>query len=463
MRLPGARARVRLPAWSLRTRVTTAFALGSLVLVGVLGLVTYFVAQHYLVQARERSLLRQTYVDARVLRDEMQRQREPRAALAALELGTTSNVVISVDDTWYGTSVSQQGTPRNIPAGLRRDVGRGVAGHQRVELDGHPTLVVGLPLRSIQAQYYETFTLVELDRTLGILRTALAAGGALAVVLGGLLGWWMSRKVVRPVTRVAAAAERVAGGDLHTRITASGDADLRTLAASFNEMVDTVERRIERETRFVADVSHELRSPLTTLVTTTEVMRTGREELTPAGQEAFDLLDAEVHRLHQLVEDLLELGRADAGVADLQLEPVDVGRLVEQVLRRDGRDQSTIPDAPVVARADKRRLERVVANLVENAETHGEGVHRVVVSDHGDRVRLVVEDSGTGIPPEDRDLVFHRFYRGSAAGRRASSGGAGLGLSLVAEHVQLHGGRVWVEDTESGGARFVVELPGSRR
>ncbi len=452
--------RLRLPGWSLRTRVTTAFAVSSLVLVGVLGLVTYVLAEHYLVQARERSLLRQSFVDARVLRDEMQRRTGVRAALDALELGTSSNVVISVNDTWYGTSVSEQGTPGNIPSGLQRDVERGVAGHQRVELDGHPTLVVGMPLPAIHAQYYETFTLVELDRTLGILRTALVIGGALAVVLGGLLGWWMSRKVLRPVTRVADAAERVAGGDLHTRITASGDDDLRKLAASFNEMVDTVERRIERETRFVADVSHELRSPLTTLVTAAEVMRSGRDELTPRGREAFDLLEGEVHRLHQLVEDLLELGRADAGVADLQLEPVDVGHLVAQVLGTDGRDVTVVESPNIVARADKRRLERVVANLVANAETHGEGLHRVAVSRCGDAVRLVVEDAGGGIAPDDRDIVFRRFYRGAAAGRRASAGGAGLGLSLVAEHVQLHGGRVWIEEGDVGGSRFVVELPG---
>lgn len=463
MTLRGDRRRIRLPSWSLRTRVTTAFALSSLVLVGVLGLVTYLFAQHYLVRARERTALRQSFVDARVLRDEMQRNSGVRAALDALELGARSKVVISVNSTWYGTSVSEQGAPADIPSSLQRDVRSGNAGHQRVDVDGHTTLVVGLPLRSIDVQYYEIFTFTELGRTLTILRTALLAGGGLAVVLGGLLGWWMSRRVLRPVTRVAAAAERVTGGDLDTRIVATGDDDLRRLAASFNEMVDAVERRIDRETRFVADVSHELRSPLTTMMTATQVMRSRRAELTARGREAFDLLDAEVQRLHQLVEDLLELGRADAGVADLQLEPVDVAELVGQVVSRDSSQPAPVEGpASVLAQADKRRLERVVANLVANADTHGDGLRRVTVSRHGDVVRLVVEDSGRGIPPTDRELVFRRFYRGDAAGRRASAGGAGLGLSLVAEHVQLQGGNVWIEDAERHGIRFVVELPAAR-
>jgi signal transduction histidine kinase len=108
---------------------------------------------------------------------------------------------------------------------------------------------------------------------------------------------------------------------------------------------------------------------------------------------------------------------------------------------------------------DKRRIERVVANLVENASVYAGGVTRLAVEATGDTVRLIVEDAGPGVPAEGRERIFERFFRGSAAGRRGAGDGTGLGLALVAEHVHLHGGRVWVEDRSGGGSRFVVELP----
>jgi signal transduction histidine kinase len=108
---------------------------------------------------------------------------------------------------------------------------------------------------------------------------------------------------------------------------------------------------------------------------------------------------------------------------------------------------------------DKRRIERVVANLVENAAVYAGGVTRLAVEATGDKVRLIVEDAGPGVPAEGRDRIFERFFRGSAAGRRRAGDGTGLGLALVAEHVRLHGGRVWVDDRPGGGSRFVVELP----
>ncbi len=446
---------------SLRWRVTAAFALGSLAIVGLLGVTTYLIAEHYLVRQREESLTRQAFVDARVLRDEIQRRKGVTDALGALDLGARSNVVLSIDGEWYGTSVSSGQS--SVPLNVRRAVAAGRAVRQRTEVDGRPAFVVALPLPAIDTQYYETFALIELDRTLGILRSALAASGLLAIVVGGVLGWWMGRRVLRPVGDAALAAERVASGDLDTRMITGQDPDLDSLATSFNHMVDAVERRIERESRFVADVSHELRTPLTTLTTTTEIMRARRAEMSPKAARAFDLLETEVLRLHQLVEDLLELGRADAGVADVQLELVDVAVFVALTMPSCGGATATFeaPEHPTYAHVDKRRLGRVLANLVANAETHGGGLRRVVVSSGTDnsRVMISVEDSGCGIDPSEREAVFERFFRG-AGGRRTSTG-AGLGLSLVAEHVQLHGGRVWVEGTEGSGARFVVELPGT--
>ncbi len=154
----------------------------------------------------------------------------------------------------------------------------------------------------------------------------------------------------------------------------------------------------------------------------------------------------------------------DAGVSELRREPVDVAELVTMTLRgRASGVELSLPAVPTRAEIDRRRLERVLANLFTNADTHGCGLRRVTVTSDGTRVRIEVEDEGPGVASAERSAVFDRFYRGAAAGRRASAPGAGLGLSLVAEHVHLHGGRIWIEDARGGGARFVVELPGTPR
>ncbi len=462
------------PRWRhprrLRFRVAAAFALGSLVIVGVLGVASYAFAEHYLVRQRENSLLRQSFVDARVLRDEIEREQGMRAALQALDLGSRSAVAVSIDGRWYGTSVAS--SDNSLPASLRRSVASGEAAHMRVSQDGRPQFIVGLPLASVNAQYYETFTLSELSSTLATLRNALALGGVLAIAFGALMGLWMSRRVLRPVTAFASAAEQVASGDFATRLEPGNDPDLASLATSFNQMVDAVQRRIELESRFVADVSHELRSPLTTLSTATQLVSARAEELPPRSRQAVELLDAEVRRLQQLVEDLLELGHVDAGVADLQLERVGLRELVDKTL-----EANHLPGVPVnvdangsgngqpaademFANVDKRRLERVLTNLMVNAESHGGGLRGVRIVRCDGLVRIALDDSGPGIRSTDREDVFERFFRGAVAGRRASGSGTGLGLALVAEHVRLHGGRVWVEDGDLGGARFVVEFPG---
>lgn len=454
----------------LRFRVTVAFAVTTLTIVGVLGVATYMFAEHYLLRQREDSLLRRSFVDARLLRDELERGREISEALEMLDLGRSSVVVVSIDGRAYGTAV----TPRRraVPASLRRLVAEGDVGHLRMDTGGGRRFAVGMPLRSVDAEYYELFSLSELDSTLRTLRNALVVGGLLAAASGAVLGLWLSRVVLRPVTSFAAAAEEVAAGNLRTRLTPGDDPDLASLAVSFNHMVDAMEQRIDREERFVADVSHELRSPLTTLSTAAQIVTAHADELPERPREAVIHLETEVRRLQQLVEDLLELGRADAGVADVRREQVGLRELVENVLAAQGAESAAIrltgersPAGTNGSRpelyvdVDKRRLERVLANLVANAELHGNGLVGVEIGADAQTVRLTIEDSGPGIPSGDHEEVFARFHRGAAAGRRASTSGTGLGLALVAEHVRLHGGRVWAEDREEGGARFVVELP----
>ncbi len=463
MTAPGRRAPARVRrVRALRLRVTAGFALGGLVLVGILSTVTYIFAEHYLVRQRERSLTHQVDGDARVFEADLQRGTSIRTALHSLDRLPNTDVAVYAGGTWYRKSART-----TIPEPTRSVVDTVAAGKPTYRLyrGGGPTrFVAGVPLDSVDAQFYETVILEELNSTLRVLRTGLIAGGVLAVVFGGLLGFWMSRRVLRPVTEFARAAQQVSAGDFGTRLAQDGDPDLDSLAISFNEMVDSVEQRIQRETRFVADVSHELRSPLTTLATSVQILSSRGLEIPAQMRPAFELLELEVEHLGELVEDLLELSRADAGVDELDLSAVELGEFMRQAIDPLRADDSRLVIADEIATrrvlVDKRRLERVLANLVVNAETHGDGLERVAVSKHDGVMRIEVDDAGPGVRPEDRTAVFTRFYRGAASGRRASGAGSGLGLSLVAEHVRLHGGQVSIEDVgPSGGARFVVELP----
>jgi signal transduction histidine kinase len=269
--------------------------------------------------------------------------------------------------------------------------------------------------------------------------------------------------VLAPVSAAARAAADIAGGHLDTRLDEGSDADLAVLSSSFNHMVDALKERIERDARFASDVSHELRSPLTTVATSLQVMLARRDEMPERARVALDLLAADVDRFERLVQDLLEISRFDAGVARLAVEDVRLSELLTHAVPPSSSASIDIaPDAEAVTiRADKRRLERVVTNLLNNADAHGGGAVRVGLRRTGTSLRLEVDDNGPGVPPKDRPRIFERFARGAAAGRRSGSSGdgVGLGLALVDEHVRLHRGRVWVEDAPGGGARFVVELP----
>ncbi len=233
-------------------------------------------------------------------------------------------------------------------------------------------------------------------------------------------------------------------------------------------------------------MSHELRSPLTTLTATVAVLEGHRDELSPRARRALDLLDGDLQRFTRMVDDLLEISRFDAGSAELSLDEVDPGELVRRAVAAavpvppDGHRPPTSYPVEIGRgldglrlQVDKRRFERVMANLVENASLYAGGVTRVLVEREpgpgrpgpdgtelpATAIRVLVEDNGPGVPEDQRQHLFERFYRGGRAGQRDSSQGTGLGLSLVAEHVRLHGGHVWSENAVGRGTRFVVELP----
>jgi signal transduction histidine kinase len=335
----------------------------------------------------------------------------------------------------------------------------------RTEVRDVPTLIVGVPLTEIGAQYYERIPLEDIQDTLRSLTYILIAAAATTAAVGAFVGTWAARRTVRPLGDVAAAAEAIAGGRLDTRLVPPADRDLASLAASFNEMAGALQERVERDARFASEVSHELRSPLMTLTASVAVLETRMEELPERARVAVELLSSDLQRFKQLVEDLLEISRFDVGTARLELDDINLVEFTRQAVSRASTEPVPVVYDPRmehrVVQADKRRLARVLYNLVDNAAKYGEGASAVELIDLGDSVQIAVEDHGPGVPIEERIVIFDRFSRGGAGGRRGSDSGVGLGLSLVTEHVHLHGGRVWVEDRNDGqsGARFVVELP----
>jgi len=469
----------------LRARVTATFAIGAFALSTLMAGITYFTARQTYLNERQGADQRQVFANALLVQNAL---RSPGADAEQL-IGSAGPLpgslsVLHSGGHWYATSISTGQSA--LPESLQGLVLGGTPGSQIISVGGSPQLAIGVPLPAVRAAYFEFFSLDELEGTLRTLAFTLAAAALVTTIAGAALGRWASGRALRPLAGVTEAAVAVAGGELDTRVEAGDDVDLQELASAFNQMTANLQDRIEREARFTSDVSHELRSPLTTLTATVGVLEGHRSELSPRARSALDLLDGDLHRFTRMVDDLLEISRFDAGSAELSLDEVDPGELVRRAVAAsapvgpDGRRSTVafpVETGPGVEglrlRVDKRRFERVVANLLENATLYAGGVTRVVVErhpppgpagepDHGtpaECIRVVVEDRGPGIPANERDHLFERFYRGSRSGQRASSEGTGLGLSLVAEHVRLHGGAVRIEDAPGGGSRFIVELP----
>ena len=434
-----------------------------------LAFTTYGLTRSNVVQQRDRTSVETTRRNAQTVQLNL-RGNPPNIqdALDALQGFGVQRPLVWYDQSWGGAQ-GRYNDDALPPVLVDRVVNEEIPARMIVEVGDETNLVVGWPIPGAGA-YFEFFSLDEVNSTLQSVRLSLLLAGIITTGLGVLLGVFAARRAVRPVGAAAQAAKAFAGGRLDTRLEPTDDPDLSVLANAFNDMAEALQRRVERDARFASDVSHELRSPLMTLSASVEVMEARRDEMPERAQAALDLLKSDVVRFSGLVEDLLEISRFDAGAIRLHLEELLAAEFVRQAVA-----VSSMPETPldvseraerVLIRGDRRRLARVIANLIDNARLHGGGTAEIsiAVADGPDepvsQVHIAVEDRGPGVPVDERSLVFERFARGGGAGRRSGSDGAGLGLALVDEHGRMHGGRVWVEDRLDGepGARFVIEL-----
>ena len=340
------------------------------------------------------------------------------------------------------------------------------AAAQDIELDGEVIgqLVIALPFQEARLGPLEQVFVTRL-------RQLLVGGALLASLLGVLLGLLISRNLTAPLQRLATAARAVAHRDFSHRVAITGSVEMAEVSQAFNDMAAALEESELQREQMVADVAHELRSPLTVLQGN---LRAILDDVYPLEKAEIGRLYDETRLLSRLVDDLKDLALADAGELRLNLQPTDAAEIIRFTVEKlsaaapDLRFSLQLPDDLPLVQADPDRLAQVLRNLLSNALRHtaAGGSVTVAATASGKSVEIMVADSGEGIAPEDLPHVFDRFWRADAARTRGErdgvsywSSGSGLGLSIAQSLVEAHGGRIWVESTPGQGAAFYFTLP----
>ncbi len=336
-----------------------------------------------------------------------------------------------------------------------------------------PALAVGEPLGPYYQLYY-VFPFTQQQSFLVLIQRVLVGVGLALVVLLAAIASLVTRWVVLPVRHAAQAAQRVSAGHLEERMQVLGVDDLAALATSFNEMAASLQAKLGEledlssvQRQFVSDVSHELRTPLSTIKMAADLLFESREELDAAGGRSAELLQSQLERFEELLVDLLEISRYDAGAATLDADLVDVCDLVRRAAddaqqlaeRRGSRIEFRLPATGCFAEVDRRRVERILRNILVNAVEHGEGKDVVVTAAiDSAAVAVSVRDYGVGLRPGEQQRVFERFWRADPA-RARTTGGTGLGLAISLEDARLHGGWLQAWGERGKGSVFRLTLP----
>ncbi|MGW0953523.1 sensor histidine kinase [Streptomyces sp. NPDC001212] len=471
----------------LRARLVVAFGLVATVAAATTGALTFREARTGVLQQSQDAVIRQlrTQVSQRANElgfppDQSALQRFASDVAATESQGHWR--VLAAFRKLSAASVPGDGFEELTP-GVREAVGsRRATVFQRVHRDGRTSLVVGMPVTFSTLDGEQTPSGVQVflvvpqtaeQAYVDALVTAVERAMVPALVLAVVLALLAARGVLLPVRALRHATRNIAEGRLDTRLAVTGTDELADLSHTFNETAAALEtsvaelREMEaRARRFAADVSHELRTPLAAMSAVTDVLDEDAARLDPDTATAVRLISEETVKLARLVDDLMEISRFDAGAAVLHLDEIDLAESIRRTLASRGWSGSVETHLPAPdelrGRVDPRRLDVVVANLVGNALRHG--TRPVRVSLHVRRSAgtehlavIEVQDSGPGIPDDALPHVFERFYKSDTA--RTRSEGSGLGLSITAENVRMHGGTVRAANHPAGGALFTVELP----
>ena len=493
---------------SLRTRVVTAIVVLCALVVGSVGFLVMRQISDGLVRSRVSASLAEARSETSTARDRLSQAGgndfDPETQLRLLVESLVARGEVKGFEVIVRGPVdagAQTGGVRTtpavdvagVPASLRRSVesggdnamawsytrirftdARNRQGGQRVD---QPGVAVGanivLPSDGGTYALYYLFPMDQEQRTMLLLRRVLLTAGILLLLLVAGVAAVVTRQVITPVRMARRVAERIASGRLEERMHVSGEDDIARLAMSFNQMAEALQSQIRKlvelsrvQRTFVSDVSHELRTPLTTVRMAGDVLHDARASFDPVTARAAELLQTELDRFENLLGDLLEISRYDAGAAVLELEDINLSDVVHRVVnatapmaRQRGVPVIVADDGVHLAEADLRRVERIIRNLVTNAIDHADGSGVVIrlASDLG-ATAVTVRDHGVGLQPGESAMVFNRFWRADPA-RARTTGGTGLGLAIALEDARLHGGWLQAWGTPGGGAQFRLTLP----
>jgi len=379
-----------------------------------------------------------------------------RAIGAIVDLGSNGEAVSEED---------LHGILPTLPADLRQRVGDGEVAFAWTTIAGRPRLVVGGRVGPSGPALYFVRDVSVIEESLSQLRLALVVGGLILILVALLVARVIARGVLAPVEAASRAAERIERGDLSARVPVTSNDEFGSWAERFNRMAaalaDTIGRLEAAEAqnrRFVADVAHELRTPLAALVAEASILREHLDALPAESRRAAELLVSDVGRLRTLVDDLMEVSRFDARAERIALEPIDLGRLVATVTHaRLPQASLVLPADRLVVDTDPRRLERILGNLLDNAREHAPGAPvEVTLTTDATGIVLAVADRGPGVLADQIGRLFERFYKADPSRHGGSSG---LGLAIAAEHAALLGGTLRASDGPAGGLRIELRLP----
>ncbi len=403
-------------------------------------------------------------------------RRACRLVAATMRISDGGLVVVDADGTLedgigdlFGSPCPARDTVPGLPDGLEAadlDTRELLAGESSSGVAGD-TAYVTVPLDPVAGRLPVLIVTQHVEsRPLGQAGGWFVVTSAIALAVAAGVAALLARRLTRPIAAMQATAGAIAAGDLGARVSVDRlpDDELGSLARSIDTMADELQTAQGHERAFLLGISHDLRTPLTSIKGYAEAMADGVITSPPDRARAAEVIASEAHRLERLVADLLDLARLDAREFSLEPQRIDARRIVADVVagfeptaREWDVTMALTPGEPIEIEADPQRLAQIVANLVENALKYATTTVRVDVDESDPAVEILVDDDGPGVPAEERERVFERLYTArTTPGRKV---GTGIGLAVVHELAGAMGGSARCEPLEGGGTRFVVRLP----